>query len=457
MVLTEVGDALTGFFSHITELPLMEAVLIQLFVVFLIARIFSELFVRFGMLSQVGEIVAGILIANLAIGGFTLASGLDIAWDPVNPSVYHEVFEVIANLGVIFLLFSVGMETKFCDLKAVGKTSFTVASLGVVIPFIFGFGLIVLFDSFVTHDPNWLVHALFMAAAMVATCIGMTARVLNEIGVMHTIEAKIIVGAAVVDDILTMIVLAIVVSVAASQKTGAGIDLLGMVASIVVAVLFVVFIMLLCSHAIPKATERQVCRMTERGIRCQDREWPWEVDPFPLAIVTCLGLSAVAMVLGLASIIGAFLAGMLFAEFAHGNLEKRFRGINAFMVPLFFVYVGMRVHLAGFEDMILLTVCVIILAIIGKYVAGYIGVVKTDKTLGKEEGKIVGIGMAPRGEVGITVAYIGLAAAAITQEMYTVVVFMSIVTALLAPPWMAKAFKKKYKDRTVATGHLVEE
>ncbi len=446
--MNDIGDALFDIFEPFAaeSLPLLEAVLIQLFIIFLLARIFAELFMKFGMLGQVGEIVAGILLANLVIGGFTLAQGLNIDWDPVHPSVYHEIFEVIANLGVIFLLFAVGMETKICDLRAVGKTATWVAVLGVIIPFVFGFGLVFAYEVYYKPHPDWFIHALFMAAAMVATCIGITARVLTELGVMDTIESKIIVGAAVVDDILAMIILAIVVAVAGSAMNGGGgVDIFGIASTVAIALLFVISILLLCT-GIPKAKEYQLCRMTEKGIVCQDRDWPLRIEPFPLAMLTCLGLSAMAISLGLAAIIGAFLAGMLFAEFAHGQLESKFKGINAFLVPFFFVYVGMRVELAGFTEILGLAVGTIILAIVGKYLAGYLGVIWTDKSLGKKSGDIVGIGMSPRGEVGIIVAAIGLTAGAISRDMYTVVVFMSIITALIAPPWLAKSFKRKYED-----------
>ncbi len=445
--MNDIGDALFEIFEPfaLESLPLMEAVLIQLFIIFLLARLFAEIFIKFGMLGQVGEIVAGILIANLVIGGFTLAQGLNIEWDPVHPSVYHEVFEVIANLGVIFLLFAVGMETKICDLRAVGKTASSVAILGVLIPFVFGFGLVFIYEVYLNPHPDWFLHALFMAAAMVATCIGITARVLTEMGVMDTIESKIIVGAAVVDDILAMIVLAVVVGISGATMNGGSFDLFTIGSTIAVALIFVISILLLCT-GIPKAKEYQMCRLTEKGMECQDRDWPWKIEPFPLAMLTCLGLSAMAISLGLAAIIGAFLAGMLFAEFAHGKLESKFKGINAFLVPFFFVYVGMRVEMAGFTEILGLAVGTIILAIVGKYLAGYFGVIWTDKSLGKETGNIVGIGMSPRGEVGIIIAAIGLTAGAISRDMYTVVVFMSIITALIAPPWLAHAFKKKYES-----------
>ncbi|MDD3398530.1 MAG: cation:proton antiporter [Candidatus Methanomethylophilaceae archaeon] len=390
-------------------------------------------------------------MANLFIGDFTLALGLDIAWDPVHPSVYHEIFEVIANLGVIFLLFAVGMETKICDLRSVGRTAMWVAVLGVIIPFILGFTLVFGYETILFPHDDWFIHALFMAAAMVATCIGITARVLTEMKVMDSIESRIIIGAAVVDDILAMIVLAVVVGIAGSSMGGGELSLISIGSTILIALVFVAVVLLLCLK-MPKVKEKRVCQITERGISCQDRNWPLSVEPFPLAMLTCLGLSAMALSLGLAAIIGAFLAGMLFAEFAHERLENKFNGINAFLVPFFFVYVGMRVELAGFTDILPLAIGTIILAILGKYVAGYIGVLSTQKKKDKKTADIVGIGMSPRGEVGIIVAAIGLTAGAISRDMYTVVVFMSIVTALIAPPWLARSFKKKYGDKLFDSG-----
>ncbi len=440
-----LGEILFDLTAPLLEMQLMGTVLFQLFIIFFLARLFAEIFIKFGMLGQVGEIVAGILIANLFIGDFTIAAGLDIAWDPDHPSVYHEIFEVIANLGVIFLLFAVGMETRICDLRAVGKTAAWVAILGVIFPFVLGFGLIFAYEVYLVPHDDWFLHALFMAAAMVATCIGITARVLTEMGVMDTIESKIIVGAAVVDDILAMIVLAVVVGISGGAMAGGGLDLANIGLTILIALIFVASILLLCA-GMPKIKEKQICRLTEKGVSCQDRDWPLKLEPFPLAMLTCLGLSAVALSLGLAAIIGAFLAGMLFAEFAHDKLESKFKGINAFLVPFFFVYVGMRVEMAGFVDIIPLAIGTIILAILGKYAAGYLGVTLTDKSLGKKTGDIVGIGMSPRGEVGIIIAAIGLTAGAISRDMYTVVVFMSIITALIAPPWLARSFRKKYLD-----------
>ncbi len=440
------GDVLlTKFTEFFSGLELMEAVLIQLFVIFLIARIFSEISVRLGLLSQVGEIIAGILIANLFIGQFTLAVGMDVAWHATDPSVYHEIFVVIANLGVIFLLFVVGMETRMCDLRAVGRPAVWVATLGTIIPFILGFGLVIGYEHFYPTG-NTIPHALFMAAAMVATCVGITARVLTEMGVMETIESRIIIGAAVVDDILAMIVLAVVAGVSGSIAGSGVFNPMDIVYTIVVALAFVGAIMFICLK-IPKIADRREGKTQEPAqFQCQDRSWPLKADPFPLAVLTCLGLSALAMHINMAAIIGAFLAGMLFAEFGRGALVDKFRSINAFLVPFFFVYVGMRVEIAGLGAILGLAIGTIVLAIVGKYVAGYFGVLMTQKKRDKESAKIVGIGMVPRGEVGVVVAAYGLTAGFITRDLYTVVVLMSILTALIAPAWLATAYKKKYGD-----------
>ncbi|HEQ79003.1 MAG TPA: cation:proton antiporter [Euryarchaeota archaeon] len=307
-----------------------------------------------------------------------------------------------------------------------------------------GFGLIFVYENYFVVNENWLIHALFMSAAMVATCVGITARVLTDLNVIDTVESKIIVGAAVVDDILAMIVLAIVAGVAGARMGGGTLDTVNILASIGIAILFVAMILYLCIHGIPKVKEMHAKRNGVCDVRCQERDWPISYNPFPLAVLVCLGLSAMAMFLGLAAIIGAFLAGMLFGEFAGNKVEKEFKGINSFLVPFFFVYVGMRVQTAGIIEIVPLMILTIVLAILGKYVAGYLGVVLTSDSLGKRAGNIVGVGMSPRGEVGIIVAAIGLTTGAISGSMYTVVVFMSIATALIAPPWLASAFAKKY-------------
>jgi len=449
-----LGQELIDLFAPIATMDLLPAVLIQLFLVYMIAWVLGEIFIRFGMMAMVGQIIAGVLISNLAIGDFTLASALNITWHPDDPSLYYEIFDILAELGVIFLLFKVGLETKVGEIQAVGKSSIMVAVLGVVLPFVLGFGLIFIYDGYINSSSEWMIHALFMGAAMVATSVGITAKAIADMSMMDTIESKIILGAAVIDDILAMVVLAVVMGIADAQTGTGGLDLVSIGITITLSILFVLVVLLIASHAVPRVKEYQMCRIDEKGIHCEDKNWPMQIQAFPLTMLTCLFLSALASVLGLAAIIGAFLAGMLFAEYSHQRLEERFEGLTEFLLPFFFVFVGMRVELSGFVDVIPLAIVTIILAIIGKYYGCYAGVRISDKSLEKDSADIVGIGMIPRGEVGIIVAAIGLTSGAMSHDMYTVVMLMSIVTALVAPPLLKRSFDKKYKHNIAKTPSL---
>jgi len=411
-------------------------VLIQLFVLFSLAKVSAIIVKRFGIQGLVGEILAGILVANLAVGDWSLMGFLGL-----ENLQYEHVIMVLAELGVIFLLFTVGLETKFEDIISVGKPAVYVAVIGVFLPFVLGFALIM-----ALHD--MYIEALFIGAAMVATSVGFTAKVIQEMRLFHAIESKIIIAAAVIDDILGMIILGVVVGIANADASGGSIDIISILEIAAVAVLFVLIIVFVGAVGIPKAHKRRTDRLA-----CEtplQRTNHFQVSPFSLALIVCLGLSALADIMGLAAIIGAFLAGMLFTQFADvcADLEHRFTSVNDFLLPFFFIHVGLMVNLDSFADvkLLLLGAVIILLAIVTKYVAGIIGVRMGSPGLGKESGAIVGIGMVPRGEVGITVAYIGLTAAVVTQEMYGIVVFMSIVTAMIAPPWMAKAFRQKYDE-----------
>lgn len=411
-------------------------VLTQLFVLFFLAKVSAIIVKRFGIQGLVGEILAGILVANLVVGDWSLMHFLGL-----ENLAYEHVIMVLAELGVIFLLFTVGLETKFEDIISVGKPAVYVAVIGVILPFVLGFALIM-----ALHD--MYMEALFIGAAMVATSVGFTAKVIQEMRLFHAIESKIIIAAAVIDDILGMIILGVVVGIANADSTGGGIDIVSILEIAAVAVFFVLAVIFVGVVGIPKAHKRRTARLTcDTSLKRSDH---FQISPFALALIVCLGLSALADIMGLAAIIGAFLAGMLFTQFADvcSDLEERFTSVNDFLLPFFFIHVGLMVNLDSFLDveLLLLGAAIILLAVVTKYVAGIIGVRLGSPKLGKESGAIVGIGMVPRGEVGITVAYIGLTAAVVAQEMYALVVFMSIVTALIAPPWMAKVFRQKYGD-----------
>lgn len=408
------------------------SILLMLVVLLVLARIGARIFARFGTPGLIGEILIGVVIANLAIGDWSFLSMLDI--EMVSGNQNYDVITLFAELGVMFLLFSVGLETKVKDLLSVGKAAMWVATLGVVIPFIMGFALILMYDGNMNH-------AMFLGAAMVATSVGITARVIKDMKLLDTKESRIIIGAAVIDDILGMIVLAIVVGMAASGEMSVG----GIGMIVIKAVAFVLIVIAAAIWVVPRVyrffDERNKRKVAETG------ETQSNFNKLILAIVGCLGLAWAADMIGLAAIIGAFLAGMLFAEYAwEWHLEEKIESITTFFISFFFINVGMQVNLADCMNstVLILAAVIIVLAVISKYIGCGLGARVGDKTLNKDSRKIIGIGMIPRGEVGIIVASYGLASGAMSSELYAVVVIMAVATTIIAPPLLAKVFRKKY-------------
>ena len=398
----------------------LEVILVELFFLVLLALLAGMLCSLVRIPKLVGEIVVGIAIANLTINGQSIFSLLELS-DPQN----FAVFQVFAELGVIFLLFTVGLETPFHELRRVGGMATMVAVLGVILPFVTGL-VLMLFLNFST------IESLFVAAALVATSVGITARVIKDMGKMETTEARVILAAAVIDDVLGLIILAIV----SGMSSGGHLDLLDVAVVAGLAVGFVLIVMFITT-LIPRL--RQARRKTDTTTKRQRRI---EVSLLPLALIVCFGLSALASYLDLAAIVGAFLAGMLFAEF--NDLwpgKERFEPINEFLVPFFFLFIGLQVDLGQFSslDIILLAIAITVLAIITKYVGCSIGARK----MGRGSANIVGVGMIPRGEVGIIIASIGLTTGALTNNLFSIVVFMSLATTIIAPSMVTWAFKRK--------------
>jgi len=270
----------------------IETVMFQIFCLFLLAKVAGMVCERFKISPVIGEIFAGIIVGNTILFQW-LSLDIDIG-----------LFEVLSELGVIFLLFSVGLETPFSELRKVGRTATLVAILGVILPFMAGAALFMFIDGNVNE-------ALFIGAAMVATSVGITARVIKDMNLTRSLESRIIIGAAVIDDVLGMIVLAVVIGIAAGSEGG----ILDIVLVSAEAILFVLMVIFLGSILLPKARKWYADRKgPSEPIACGDRK-RFIITPLPLAIIVCLGLSFMASYAGLAAIIGAFLAGMVFAEF----------------------------------------------------------------------------------------------------------------------------------------------
>ena len=368
-------------------------VLTDLFIVLLAAKLGDELFRRLRQPTLVGEILAGLLVGPAVFG-------------LVEPS---EVLEVFAELGVVFLLFWVGLETKLSDLREVGPTAMSVGILGVVIPFAGGLALgLALGESTAT--------SLFIAAALTATSVGITSAVLLELNVLERRASRTILGAAIVDDILALLLVAVAAGVAAEG----GVDVGSIAVTAGIAVAFVVFVALGGTKLLaarPALLHRP--RFSE--------------SPLLPAVIICLGLAAFAAQIGLAAIIGAFLAGMMVAETRDQSpIEAEIEPLYAFFPPFFFAFIGLEMSLAalGELDTLLLLAGVTVLAIATKFAGAYVGALR----MGRRDATFVGVGMVPRGEVGIIVAGIGNATGTIDAELFAVIVAMSVLTTLLVPP-----------------------
>jgi Kef-type K+ transport system membrane component KefB len=394
--------------SELTQL------LIDLFVMFLAAKVAAEIFERVGQPPVIGELLVGALIGPFALGLVGRPdAGLLAAFhdDPASAQeAVNLVYHLVAELGVVVLLFFVGLETRVADILRVGGRAALVAILGVVLPFVLG----AVFMGPILGHPQ--LEAIFAGAALVATSVGITARVLRDLGVIGSTEARIILGAAVIDDILAMVILAVVAGLASTGSINSR-DIVLIVGQ---AIAFTAFLAFIGTGA-----------MRRYGLGLDRLRM--EGAPFAVAMALMLGLAALSASIGLAAIIGAFLAGMVLAEAReHFALEHQALPVYQFLVPFFFVITGAQVDWRLFLDPSLMGVALGLtaLALLGKVVGGGLGLLGR----GGRSMAIVGVGMAPRGEVGLIVASLGLSLGAIPGEVFSVVVIMSILTTLVVPP-----------------------
>ncbi len=377
----------------------VDTFLLELFAIFVWAKVFGEIFEQLSVPAVLGEILAGVILGPHA-------TRLVVPSDTVGS---------IAEIGAIFLLFTVGLETRPQDLIRVGRQSIRVAIAGVAVPFLLGFTYL--------HLRGEPVHvSVFVAAAMVATSVGITARVLSDIHALNTREARVILGAAVFDDILGMIVLTVVAGLA----TGGSIRWIHMSVLVVEALAFAIFMIFI--------GPRVVGRMRTGLERMSTHD-----APLILALAICLGLSVLATKIGMAAIIGAFFAGLMFADYSpEWNLQPRVHAINEFLAPFFFFVMGARLDIHLFNGEVWKTAIIIsLLAIVSKVLGCGLPMLGE----GMSSALKVGVGMMPRGEVALIVALIGLQMKAITQPAYAVVIFMAGVTTILAPPLLRYLFR----------------
>lgn len=374
-------------------------ILLTLFIALLAAKLAAEMFERIRQPAVIGEILAGIVIGPAVL-------------KLVQPT---DVLDALSEIGVIFLLFTVGLETRPSEIFKVGRTATVVAVLGVVAPFVAGWGLLSLWPG---H--SW-IEAIFLGAAMVATSVGITARVLSGMGLVSAEASRVILAAAVIDDVIGLLVLAVVSSLATGKVDYWSI---GLVAALAIAFTFVVI-----------AFGSRVVNRVKQPVR------NLKIDHSLLifALVLCFGLAAVASLIGITGIVGAFLAGVALSEATDGTkLHQQSQALTEFTTPFFLVAIGMKLNLAIFLsfEVLVLSAVVIALAVLTKFIGCGLGALG----MGRRRAIQVGVGMIPRGEVGIVVAQIGVAMAAVGDAIYGVVLAMSVITTLIAPPLIKLAF-----------------
>lgn len=419
---------------------LQPMVLIGLACMLIVGKLGGEFFERIGQPAVLGELVGGIIIGNLVLFGFL---GLE-------PLKTNEVIGSLAEIGVIILLFEVGLESDLSEMMEVGWSSLLVATLGIIAPFFLGWGVAV---YFLPAEPR-LVH-IFIGATLCATSVGITARVFKDLGKLQSREARIILGAAVIDDVFGLIILAIVAGAIKATATGAVVSVLdtGLIAA--KALLFLIGAIAVGQFGMPRLL-RGAGRLETRGVL------------LTLAICFCLFLSWVAARVGLAPIVGAFAAGLVLDEVHYKpkgarkerDLQDLLHPVSTFLVPIFFVLMGMKVDLRlfgpgeaaarlGGDQLNLLgfALTLTLAAIVGKQVCAA-GVLERGVNR-----LAIGLGMIPRGEVGLIFAGIGAtlmlpnasggSAAVIGPTTFGAIVIMVIITTLVTPPALKWSLGRK--------------
>lgn len=402
-------------------------VLIALAVIMLGAKLGGAFAERIEQPAVLGELLFGVILGNLALIG--------LGWfEPLgNLGTVH----ILAEIGVIILLFQVGLESDLGQMMRVGLSSFLVATLGVIGPFLLGWGVGIWFYP----NESMYMH-VFLGATLTATSVGITARVLRDIQKIDTDEARIILGAAVIDDVLGLLILAVVSGMIQSVDAGQSMSSMSVLWLIAKAILFLAGAVIV-GRIIYKPMFRIANYLRVHGAL------------LITALASCFAISFVAAKVGLAPIVGAFAAGLVLDQVYYDNhpnlgkhsIEELLEPLALFLVPIFFVKMGMDVDLSTFAkgSVLVFALILTLAAIIGKQVSAF-GVMSAGKR--RPNRWIVGLGMIPRGEVGLIFAGIGLGLtfqgeSIVTPEVYSAVVIMVILTTFVTPPILTWSFRRQ--------------
>ncbi len=421
--------------------PVLEAYTLLSIAIMLLAAKLSGLVERFGQPSVLGELIMGVILGNLIFLGISF-------FDPIKENI---IIQFLADLGVIVLLFQVGLESNLGSMARIGGRAFLVAVVGVILPFVLGTYIVgPLFLPGIGSNAY-----IFLGATLTATSVGITARVFRDLGRLNSRESQIVLGAAVIDDILGLIILAVVSAIVSRGSVN-----LGDVASIsATAVLFLFAVVTFGQMLAPDIGNLLSKIQTGTGMK------------FTLAIVFCLLFAYFAEQIGLAPIVGAFAAGLVldpvhFRHFdnpkviddikhsvqhedpklvqridevldyhTHRHIDDLIEPLSFFLVPIFFIKTGMDVDLSTLLDIkvLLIAIAVASVALVGKIAAGYVA--------GDVNKAIVGWGMVPRGEVGLIFAAMGRSLGVVPDRLFSVIVIVIIFSTLITPPVLSYLLK----------------
>ena len=401
-------------------------VVMALGLILVLAKLGGAAAARLGQPSVLGELLVGVLMGNLTMVGF---SGFEFLEK-------DQMIDILARLGVIILLFEVGLESTVGQMARVGISSFLVAVIGVVFPFGLGIGV----GYLLLPNHSFYVY-LFLGATLTATSVGITARVLRDLGESQSREAMVILGAAVIDDVLGLVILAVVTGVISAAGKGGEFNPADAVWILGKALGFLAGALVLGVWLSPRLF-RLASRLQVQGVL------------LAISLAFCFLMAWLASLIELAPIVGAFAAGLILEEVHYESfknqgshqLEELIHPISSFLVPVFFVLMGMRVDLNVFGDVQVLGLAagITVAAIVGKQACGLVAG-------GGMNRLAIGVGMIPRGEVGLIFANIGASLKiggerVVSPEIYSAVVVMVLVTTMITPPALSAVLRRKLGD-----------
>jgi Kef-type K+ transport system membrane component KefB len=381
------------------------------------AKLMAELFLRIKLPIVLGELLAGMIVGPFALGAFFVVDGRQVLH-------INDEIKILGEIGAIVILFMAGLEMTPREFLKGGKNSFIVGTMGVVVPFFAGFMVFQMFG----FDA---LQSMLIATALTATSIAISIQVLSEFGKIKSREARLIIGAAVVDDILAIAVLSVVSSIAIGEGGVDSLEIMDVVFTILQVLGFFGIMLIVAVVVIPKVVT--------------PRLWKAKGSIEGIATASFFGAAAIAGIIGLSPIVGAFAVGMaLSTSKVFDKIESYIGKIGLIFAPLFFAIIGAQVDLRAVNwEIIMLSAVVIAIAITTKLFGCGIPamILMKDRVLGMR----VGIGMISRGEVGLIVAGVGISSGILTSDVYSTIVIMVAVTTIITPIWLKMEYRKEQK------------